>query len=225
MTIKISLKFAIIVLGIGVFSTMLFTFDKSFPIEYANAQMNMEGGQGGGHGMNGGGSSGMGGQGGGHGMNGGGSSGMGGQGGGHGMNGGGSSGMGGEGGGHGMMMMNVPGFVQQICNIGKDMPPHYCEPNYNVMSSVKGLKISNVNPINDNELQVVISNINSVSNATTTTGQQNIVVVGGGGDLAGSTVIDISGSQKITTELKLIGSGSIYNLEKVHLHLFPLTTQ
>ncbi len=226
MTIKISLKFAIIVLGIGVFSTMLFTFDKSFPIEYANAQMNMEGGQGGGHGMNGGGSSGMGGEGGGHGMNGGGSSGMGGEGGGHGMNGGGSSGMGGEGGGHGMMMMmNVPGFVQQICHTGNDMPPHYCEPNYNVMSSVKGLKISNVNPINDKELQVVISNINSVSNATTTTGQQNIVVVGGGGDLAGSTVIDISGSQKITTELKLIGFGSIYNLEKVHLHLFPLTTQ
>jgi hypothetical protein len=207
MDIKISLKFAIIVLGIGVFSTMLFTFDKSFPIEYANAQMNMEGGQGGGHGMNGGGSSGMGGEGGGHGMNG-----------------GGSSGMGGEGGGHGMMMMNVPGFVQQKCNIGKDMPPHYCEPNYSVMSSVKGLKISNVNPINDNELQVVISNINSVSNATTTTGQQNIVVVGGGGDLAGSTVIDISGLQKITTELKLIGSGSIYNLEKVAIHLFPLTT-
>jgi hypothetical protein len=191
MDMKISLKFAIIVLGIGVFSTMLFTFDKSFPIEYANAQMNMEGGQDGGHSMNGGGSSGMGGEGGGHGM---------------------------------MMMMNVPGFVQQKCNIGKDMPPHYCEPNYSVMSSVKGLKISNVNPINDNELQVVISNINSVSNATTTTGQQNIVVVGDGGDLAGSTVIDISVSQKITTELKLIGSGSIYNLEKIHLHLFPLTT-
>ena len=49
MDIKISLKFAIIILGIGVFSTMLFTFDKSFPIEYANAQMNMEGGQDGGH--------------------------------------------------------------------------------------------------------------------------------------------------------------------------------
>ena len=56
MDIKISLKFAIIVLGIGVFSTMLFTFDKSFPIEYANAQMNM-GGQGGGQGMNGAGGS------------------------------------------------------------------------------------------------------------------------------------------------------------------------
>ena len=58
-------------------------------------------------------------------------------------------------------------------------------------------------------------------------GQQNIVVVGGGGDLAGSTILDISagGSQKITTQLKLIGSGSIYNLESMHLHLLPLTSQ
>jgi hypothetical protein len=199
MDIKISSKFAIVILGIGIFSTLL-AFDKSFPVESANAQ-------GTGHGMDGGGSSGMGG-------------GMGDD------DGHGSSGMGG--GGHGMMMMmNVPGFVQQMCHMGKDMPPLYCEPNYKVMSSVKGLKISNVNPINDNELQVVINSINSVSNATTTTtGQQNIVVVGGGGDLAGSTVLDITGgSQKITTELKLIGSGSIYNLEHIHLHLFPLTTQ
>ena len=220
MDIKISSKFAIVILGIGIFSTLL-AFDKSFPVESANAQ-------GTGPGMDGGGSSGMGG-----GMDGG-SSGMGGgmDGGSSGMGGGmsdddghGSSGMGG--GGHGMMMMNVPGFVQQMCHMGKDMPPLYCEPNYKVMSSVKGLKISNVNPINDNELQVVINSINSVSNATTTTtGQQNIVVVGGGGDLAGSTVLDITGgSQKITTELKLIGSGSIYNLEHIHLHLFPLTTQ
>jgi hypothetical protein len=58
-------------------------------------------------------------------------------------------------------------------------------------------------------------------------GQQNIVVAGGGGDLAGSTVLDIAGggSQKITTELKLIGSGSIYNLERIYLHLLPLTSQ
>jgi hypothetical protein len=140
------------------------------------------------------------------------------------MDGGDSAGMGG--GGHGMMM-NVPGMVQQMCHMGKDMPPHYCEPNYNVMSSVKGLKIVDVNPINDNELQVFITNMNSMSNVTTTMGQQNIVVVGGGGDLAGSTVLDISGSssQKITTQLKLIGSGSIYNLEKISLHIFPLTSQ
>jgi hypothetical protein len=221
MKIKISPKFAIIILGIGILSTLLAFDNKSFPVESANAQMNMGSG-GGGQGMDGGGgSSGMGG----------GSSGMGG-GGGHGMDGnGGSSGMGGGGGaGHGMMMMmmtNVPGFVQQICHTGKDMPPSYCEPNYQVMSSVKGLKISSVNPINDNELQVVIENINSMSNTTTTMGQQNIVVAGGGGDLAGSTVLDIAGggSQKITTELKLIGSGSIYNLERIYLHLLPLTSQ
>ena len=199
MKIKISPKFAIIILGIGILSTLLAFDNKSFPVESANAQMNMGSG-GGGQGM--------------------------GSGGGHGMDGGGSSGMGG-GAGHGMMMTNVPGFVQQICHTGKDMPPSYCEPNYQVMSSVKGLKISSVNPINDNELQVVIENINSMSNTTTTMGQQNIVVAGGGGDLAGSTVLDIAGggSQKITTELKLIGSGSIYNLERIYLHLLPLTSQ
>jgi hypothetical protein len=215
MKIKISPKFAIIILGIGILSTLLAFDNKSFPVESANAQMNMGSG-GGGQGMGSGGGQGMG-SGGGQGM---------GSGGGHGMDGGGSSGMGG-GAGHGMMMTNVPGFVQQICHTGKDMPPSYCEPNYQVMSSVKGLKISSVNPINDNELQVVIENINSMSNTTTTMGQQNIVVAGGGGDLAGSTVLDISGggSQKITTELKLIGSGSIYNLERIYLHLLPLTSQ
>jgi hypothetical protein len=199
MDMKIYSKFVIGILVIGIFST-LFAFDNSFTIESASAQ-----GGGGGHGMDGGDSAGMGG-------------------GGHGMDGGDSAGMGG--GGHGMMM-NVPGMVQQMCHMGKDMPPHYCEPNYNVMSSVKGLKIVDVNPINDNELQVFITNMNSMSNVTTTMGQQNIVVVGGGGDLAGSTVLDISGSssQKITTQLKLIGSGSIYNLEKISLHIFPLTSQ
>jgi hypothetical protein len=108
------------------------------------------------------------------------------------------------------------------------MPPSYCEPIYKVMSSVKGFKISGVNPINDNELQVVIENINSMSNATATTmGQQNIILAGGGGDLVGSSLLDISGSgsQKITTQLKLIGSGSVYKLENIHLHLLPLTSQ
>ncbi|HSF49344.1 MAG TPA: hypothetical protein VLA74_01170, partial [Nitrososphaeraceae archaeon] len=210
MDIKISSKFAIVILGIGIFSTLL-AFDKSFPVESANAQMNMGSGDGG-QGMGGGG----------QGMGGGGSFGMGG--GGQGMGGGGSFGMGGGGAGHGMMVMNVPGAVQQICDTSKDMLPSYCEPNYKVMSSVKGFKISTVNPIDDNELQVVIENINSMSNATTTMGQQNIVVAGGGGDLAGSTVLDIAGggSQKITSELKLIGSGSIYNLERIYLHLLPL---
>ena len=208
MHIQIS-HFVLIALGIGIVSTVFSGsgFDQSFPVESANAQATGHGGGtgGGGHGMNMG-MSGMGD--GGQGM----SMGMSGM----GM---GMSGMMGEG-GHGMMM-NVPGIVKQMCHVGTDMLPHYCEPSYAVMSSVKGLKISNVNPISDNELQVVINNMNAVSNATD---QQNIVVVGGGGDLAGSTVLDIAGLQKITTELKLIGSGSIYSLGKIHLHLFPLTS-
>jgi len=200
MHIQIS-HFVLIALGIGIVSTVFSGsgFNQSFPVESANAQAAEHGGGTGG-GDHGKGMSGM-------------SEGEG----GHGM----SMGMSGMGdGGHGMMM-NVPGIVQQMCHMGTDMPPHYCEPNYAVMSSVKGLKISNVNPISDNELQVVINNMNAVSNATD---QQNIVVVGGGGDLAGSTVLDIAGLQKITTELKLIGSGSIYSLGKIHLHLFPLTS-
>jgi hypothetical protein len=208
-------QFAIFILGIGIFSTFL-SFGNLFLIASANAQqMHMGQDNSGDHGMGGGGPSGMGG-GGPSGMGGGGPSGMG---------GGGPSGMGG-GGDHmmNMMMMDVPGSVQQMCHMGKDMPPTYCEPSYTVMSSVKGLKISNVNPINDNELEVVIDNINRISNATTMN-QQTIVVVGGGGDLAGSTVLDIGNSQKTTTQLKLIGSGSIYSIEKIHVHLLPLTSQ
>lgn len=209
MHIQIS-HFVLIALGIGIFSTMLSWSDQPFSVESANAQAGGHGSgtSGGDHGkgMSSMGMSGMMGG----GDHGGGMSGMG-------------MGMSGMGeGGHGMMM-NVPGIVHQMCHMGKDMLPHYCEPNYAVMSSVKGLKISNVNPISDNELQVVITNMNAVSNASTTD-QQNIVVVGGGGDLAGSTVLDIAGLQKITTELKLIGSGSIYSLGKIHLHLFPLTS-
>ena len=200
MDLKLYYHLTIVVLGIGIFSTFI-SFNIPLTIEYVNAQMKMGGGDGSeGHDMSMGGSSGMGGEG------------------GHDMSMGGSSGMGGEG-GHSMEM---PGMVQQMCHMGKDMPPHYCEPAYMVMSSAKGLKIVDVNPINDNELQVIIANMNSVSN-TTNQLQQNIVVVGGGEDLAGSTVLDISGLKKITTELKLIESGFIYNHEKIHLHIFPLT--
>jgi hypothetical protein len=203
-------QFAIIILGIGIFST-IFTLGNLFAIKSAIAQGygDGRGGDGSsGHDMGMKGSSGMGG--GEHGM----------------MMGGGEHGMMMGGGEHGMMMMmmDVPGAVHQMCHMGKDMPPTYCEPSYTVMSSVKGLKISNVNPINDNELEVVIENMNRLSNATTMY-QQTIVVVGGGSDLAGSTVLDIGDSQKTTTKLKLIGSGSIYNIEKIHVHLLPLTSQ
>ncbi|MGD1836424.1 MAG: hypothetical protein ACPKPY_00015 [Nitrososphaeraceae archaeon] len=115
-------------------------------------------------------------------------------------------------------------MVQQVCHSSwSEMVPHYCEPVYKVMSSVKGLKILDVNPLSDNQLQVIVSYFSNISDSTTNT--PNILVVGGGGDLAGSSIIDAVSSpeKKITTELNLVGSGSIYSLEKMHLHLFPLT--
>ena len=123
--------------------------------------------------------------------------------------------------GHGS---KIPGMVQQVCHSGNGMVPHYCEPTYKVMSSVKGLKILDVDPISDNQLQVVVSYFNNISN--TLANNPNIVVVGGGGDLAGSTIISVepSSNQKITAELNLVGGGSIYNIEKIHVHLFLLTS-
>jgi len=41
------------------------------------------------------------------------------------------------------------------------------------MSSVKGLKISNVNPISDNRLEVIIEKMNGISTLNSTAGQQN----------------------------------------------------
>jgi len=196
MSIKISSRFATVILAIGIFSTVLALYNSLPAPVYGQQSGHNMGGSGSDHGMSGGSSQGMG---------------MG----------------GGDNAGHGMMTMSdVPGFVQQKCHSGDGMPPHYCEPKYNVMSSVKGLKISNINPISDNRLEVIIENMNRISTLNSTAGQQNIVIVGGGGDLAGSTVIDItaSGSQKITTELQLIGFGSIYSQDRISIHLFPLTT-
>ena len=175
--------------------------------------------QGGGQGM-----SGMGGMehGGGQGM-----SGMGGMehGGGQGM-----SGMGGmeHGGGQGMSGMggmgdntgNTPGMIKEMCHMGEDMPPHYCEPAYHVMSSVKGIRINDVFPVNDKELELEIQNMNRDANVT----NLDIVIVGGGGgSLAGASVIQGGWNNSTQGYLKLDGSGSIYDLNSVHIHLFPLT--
>lgn len=56
-----------------------------------------------------------------------------------------SSGMEHNGGGQGMSGMkhntrDTPGVIK-ICNMGEDMPTHYCEPSFQVMSSVKGVKV------------------------------------------------------------------------------------
>lgn len=125
----------------------------------------------------------------------------------------------GMGSGHDMNMMNMRGIVNEICHMGEGMPPHYCEPNYHVMISVKGLKIVGVDPVGDSNLLVRLVNINQSSNATS----QDFVIVGSGEDLAGSTVVESGWKGKASAALKLDGSGSIYNVEKISLHIFPVT--
>jgi hypothetical protein len=113
----------------------------------------------------------------------------------------------------------MPGMVHQMCSTQGDMPPHYCEPMYHTMSSVKGIRISTVQPISDNEVLVSLKEINSKSNGVS----QKIVVAGGSGDLAGAIMVD-GGWKGIThVNLKLNGLGTIYDHGSMHIHIFPYT--
>ena len=78
----------------------------------------------------------------------------------HGGQGQGMSGMG------GMMEHDSPGAINEMCHTGGNMPPHYCEPSYQVMSSVKGVKITNVEIVNDTSIILTLSDLNSMSNST-----------------------------------------------------------
>lgn len=88
-------------------------------------------------------------------------------------------------------------MTNEMCNMGEDMPPHYCEPSYQVMSSVKGVKISDVTILNDTSVMVTVGELNPMSNNTV----EDIVVVGGGGDLAGSTILEGNWKQNTTSTL------------------------
>ena len=97
----------------------------------------------------------------------------------------------------------------------KTMPPHYSKSTYHLMSSVNGIQISGIDIVNDKELSVKIK-----SNSSNTV-NQNLTLVGGGGDLAGSASVKAGWNDNTKVNVKLQGSGSLYNLEGIHLHLFP----
>jgi hypothetical protein len=50
---------------------------------------------------------------------------------------------------------------------------------------------------------------------------QNLTLVGGAGDLAGSASISGGWNDNSEVNLKLQGSGSLFELHGLHLHLFP----
>jgi hypothetical protein len=144
---------------------------------------------------------------------------------GHDMSGmGGMSGMSGMGSTSGMGHMGgsggyIPGYVQQQCHPAGGMPPHYCEPSYNTMSSVRGIRVGTVDPVSDNEVIVSVRQIATSANPVS----QKLVLVGGGGNLAGATIIDGGWSNSKAVHLKLDGFGTIYDYGSMNIHIFPYT--
>ena len=135
--------------------------------------------------------------------------------------------MGGSDGGgmHGGMMggqgpQHFPGTVHQMCHKPGSMPPHYCEPVYKTMSSVKGVKISNVDMQNDNSVKATLKQIGTASGAVS----QKIVVVGGSGHLAGASIVEGGWSGTTTVIIPFEGLGTLYDHGSMHLHIFPITS-
>lgn len=126
---------------------------------------------------------------------------------------------------HGMgqgMMGNLPGMVVQHCGVA-DRPPHYCELVYNVVSSVKGVRISAVTPVNDKEVMIMLVQINQMSRDVI----DRIVVVGGGEDLAGATIVE-GGSGSTTFHLRFVGNDLIYEQQSqgyIYSHTLDHKTQ
>jgi hypothetical protein len=133
----------------------------------------------------------------------------------HGGQGQGMSGMG------GMMENGAPGAINEMCHMGNDMPPHYCEPSYHVMSSVKGVKIISVAVVNDTAIILTLRELNPMSNNTV----DDIVIVVGGGDLAGSTLLNGNWKESATATINLVGTGSVYSTDRLMIHLFPFNGQ
>ncbi len=130
-----------------------------------------------------------------------------------------SSGDHGSSGGHGMSGHAMSGMVHEMCHGPGDMPPHYCEPTYHTMSSVKGIKISKVELLDDDSVVVTVRQIGKEAGVM----NNDIVLVGGSGHLAGATVIENGWQKSKVIEMSFDGMGTLYDHQKLKLHLFPLT--
>src|SRR5207342_612848 len=111
------------------------------------------------------------------------------------------------------------GSIKQICSNMDDMQPHYCEPSYSVMSSIMGINVNKITPLDENTLQVEITNLGNSSSIM----DKEIIVIGGGRDLSGGGIIDSGGKNSTVKHLALEGSGTIYPIPSMSIHLFPLT--
>ena len=132
-------------------------------------------------------------------------------------------GMGSGGGMQGMQSMDnmqgSRGSIKEMCDKMNDMPTHYCEPSYNIMSSFMGVKIDKITPTNNKELQVQLKYLGNSSTAI----DKDIVIVGGGEDLAGSNIVPSGWKNSTTVPLIFEGTGSIFSSPSIMMHIFPLT--
>lgn len=123
----------------------------------------------------------------------------------------------------GMMMGHMgalPGSEVEKCHGHDGMPPHYCEPVYNLGSSVRGAAIEDVAAAGDQSLMVTLREVNVTHPGVA----QKIVIIAGAGDLAGSVVVEGGWKERKRVQLTLIGDGTIYSQDKLHVHIFPLTS-
>ncbi|KAF6245494.1 hypothetical protein [Nitrosopumilus sp. b2] len=113
-----------------------------------------------------------------------------------------------------------PGTVHQQCHMSGDMPPHYCEPYYKAMSSVVGVKVTNVDPVNEKTIRVTLKEISVTKPGV----NQKILLSAGAGDLVGTAVINGGWSGSTVVDVPLNGMGHIYNHGSMHVHIFPVTS-
>jgi hypothetical protein len=137
------------------------------------------------------------------------------------MGGDGGSSEGMKGGGHPSKhgVFYAPGTTHQECHKGGDMPPHYCEPYYKAMSSVIGVKITNVDPVDEKTLRISLRELSVESPGI----HQKISISAGVGDLIGTAIVDGGWSGTTTVDIPLKGMGHIYNHKSMHVHIFPVT--
>jgi hypothetical protein len=137
----------------------------------------------------------------------------------HGSDSGSSGGMMGGGGPSRHGVWYGPGTVHQQCHMGGDMPPHYCEPYYKAMSSVVGVKISNVDPIDEKTIKVTLKEISIATPGI----NQKITVSAGTVNLVGTAVVDGGWSGTTSVNVPLTGLGHIYTHQSMNVHIFPVT--
>ena len=113
-----------------------------------------------------------------------------------------------------------PGIVHQLCHQDSTMSPAYCEPYYQVVSSIPGVKITHIHPVDNTTLEVTLTEVNSAKNGI----DQDATIFVGNDFLSGNADILGGWSGKTTVNVNLQGMGIIYDYESMHAHLTEKNT-